>query len=228
MSFRRVMSRAISGVAASGCARVAALVLLVSTAGCNVVPVGIQDPVARAGALAAFRAGEAQMQCGRGLDCAVRWNEAKPAASRLVVAQRWDDVADVVLGAGYDQDLTWFYLGLAAEGVGQAQAARVYYDNAVRRSLYGAGYACVAAGMSTCDGVRLPDDAQKLLAANEARQKAAGRNRAAAAATAGLSPAAQAYVRNLAQIRAMQLEPQEQRMAGAPGQPAPCPTNYRC
>lgn len=210
-------------------AQAAVFCLLTVTAGCNVVPVGIQDPAARAGALAAFRAGEAQMQCGRGLECAVRWNEAKPAASRLVVAQRWDDVADVVLGAGYDQDLTWFYLGLAAEGVGQSQAARVYYDNAVRRSLYGAGYACVAAGMNTCDGVRLPEDAQKLLAANEARQKAAGRNRA----VPGMSPAAQAYVRNLAQIRAMQLEPREQRMAGAPGpspgqQPAPCPANYRC
>jgi len=216
MSPRRSMTRA------------ALLGLLVLTAGCNMVPVGIQDPAAKAAALSAFRAGEAQMQCGRGLDCAVRWNEAKPAASRLVVAQRWDDVADVVLGAGYDQDLTWFYLGLAAEGAGSAQAARVYYDNAIRRSLYGAGYACVAAGMTTCDGVRLPDDAQKLLAANEARQKAAGRGRQQQQQHAGLTPAARAYVDNLAQVRAMQLEPRDQRMATAAGQPATCPANFRC
>lgn len=201
---------------------VALLVAAIGMSGCIGVPVGIQDPGARAEALRAFHAGEAQMQCGRGLDCAVYWNEAKPAASRLVLAQRWDDVAEVVLGAGYDQDLTWFYLGLAAEGQGRAQAARVYFDNAVKRSLYGTGYACVSAGMNTCDGVRLPEDAQKLLAANEARQKAAGRNRQ----VSGPSPAARAYVEQLGRIRAMQAEAPGRQIAAV--QPAPCPAGYRC
>jgi len=224
MSPRRVLSTL--AIAAS----------VLATAGCNVVSVGIQDPAQKAEAMRAFHAGEAQMNCGRGLDCAVYWNEARKPASRLAVAHRWNDVADVVLGAGYDQDLTWFYLGLAADNLGYAQAARVYYDTAVRRSLYGSGYACVAAGMNTCDGVRLPDDAQKLLAANEARQKIAGatRNRNAAAkpnAMTGPSPAARAYAEQLARIRADQLAepgPAGQRLAAVQGAPVACPQGYRC
>ena len=204
--------------------------LVLLTVGCNAVPVGFTDPAAKAEALRAFRAGEATMQCGRSLECAVYWSEARPIANRLVLAERWDDVADVVLRAGYEQDLTWFYLALAAEGVGQPQAAKVYYDNAIRRAMYGSGQSCVSAGMSNCDGVRLPEDAQKLQAANAIRAKAAGRAR-----TAGPSPTAKTYVQNLTRIRA------EQQEARAPwpisltqtSKPEPmthtaCPANFRC
>jgi hypothetical protein len=210
----------------------AAACLGVLAAGCSMVPVGHQDPAARAQALGEFRAGQARMACGRGLECAVYWNEARQAAGRLAAAGRWEDVADVVLKAGYDLDLTWFYLGLAAEGLGHAQAARVYYDNAIRLSLYGAGYRCLAAGMGSCDGIRLPEDAQKLLAANEAAQKAAGRNRAAgsgAGPSSAPSSAMRAYVAQLARIRAEMIDPPPApgpRMAAA--QPAACPTGFRC
>ena len=202
--------------------------LLCVAGGCNVVPVGFADPAAKTDALRAFRAGQAEMQCGRGLECAVYWSEARPAASRLVLAERWEDVADVVLRAGYEQDLTWFYLGLAAEGVGQPQAARTYYDNAVRRSLYGSGQSCRATGMGHCDGIRLPEDAQKLHAGIAARGRGAAR-------AAGLSPTARSFVQDLARFRADQASPRSASPAGTT-QPArladatqpTCPANYRC
>ena len=181
------------------------LVALFGLAGCNVVAVGHQDPAAKAEALAAFHAGVANFSCGQGLSCAVKWSAAKQSANRLLTGERWDDVADVVLGAGYEQDLTWFYLGVAAEGLGQTRAARIYYDNAVRRSLYGAGYACTSAGMSSCEGIRMPQDAQQMLAGLDRRgrgQAARGPNPAARLGATGNGDGARAFVQRLAQIRA--------------------------
>lgn len=181
------------------------LAILLLLTGCNIVAVGHQDPAAKAEALAAFHGGAATFHCGQGLSCAVKWSAAKQSANRLLIGERWDDVADVVLGAGYEQDLTWFYLGVAAEGQGQTRAARIYYDNAVRRSLYGAGYACTSAGMSSCDGIRLPQDAQQLLAGLDRRgrgQAARGPNPAARLGATGNGDGARAYVQRLAQIRA--------------------------
>ena len=215
------------------------LAILPVLAGCNVVAVGHQDPAAKAEAISAFHAGQAQFVCGQGLTCAVRWSAAKSAANRLLLGERWDDVADVVLGAGYEQDLTWFYLGVAAEGLGQTGAARIYYDNAVRRTLYGAGYSCVSAGMLTCDGVRLPQDAQQLMAGLEKR----GRGQPSRSASAAYNPAARmgtgsgegarAYVQRLAQMRAedemrrsiAEAGPRQTAQAGTVGG---CPVNFRC
>lgn len=179
------------------------LAALFGLAGCSVVAVGHQDPATKAEALAAFHAGTANFNCGQGLSCAVRWSAAKQSANRLLIGERWDDVADVVLGAGYEQDLTWFYLGVAAEGQGQTRAARTYYDNAVRRSLYGAGYSCTSAGMTSCDGIRLPQDAQQMLAALDRRGRGGrGPNPAARLGATGSGEGARAYVQRLAQIRA--------------------------
>ncbi len=224
------------------CLRVAvsAFAVMSGLAGCGMVPVGYQDPAAQAAAMAAFRAGQASFACGQGLQCAVRWSAAKSAASRLAQSERWDDVADVVLGAGYEQDLTWFYLGLAAEGLGQTQAARVYYDNSIRRTLYGSGYSCLAAGMMSCDGVRLPEDAQRMLAGLDSRGRAPARRVAANPAArlgtggaAGNGAGAHAYAQGLARLRGEEearrngpdLAP---RQTAQVAQPGGCPANFRC
>lgn len=216
------------------------LAALLALAGCNMVAVGYQDPTAKAEAMAAFHAGDAGFSCGQGLSCAVKWSAARAAANRLLLAERWDDVADVVLGAGYEQDLSWFYLGVAAEGLGQTRAARTYYDNAIRRSLYGAGYSCTAAGMMSCDGVRLPEDAQQLMAGLNKR----GRGQPVRSASAAYNPnarmaagggdGARAYVQRLAQMRAEE-DARRSVADAAPSQTAQaglaaraCPTNFRC
>lgn len=217
------------------------LAVLLLLTGCSIVAVGHQDPAAKAEAMAAFRAGGAGFTCGQGLQCAVKWSAAKPAANRLMLGERWEDVADVVLGAGYEQDLTWFYLGIAAEGLGNPAAARAYYDNSIRRSLYGAGYSCTAAGMMSCDGVRLPDDAKALLAGLDPRGRAQARrvaNPAARLGQGGGGDGARAYVQRLARMRAEEDARRTVADAGShqtgprqTAQAAPagtCPTNFRC
>jgi hypothetical protein len=105
------------------------------------------------------------MTCGTGFDCTFKWFTARPAAQRMSQAQRWDDLADVVLASGMDVDLAWFYLGLAAQGENRTSAARVYYDMAIRKSMAGGASACGTLSPDYCDGVTLPDDASRMVAA---------------------------------------------------------------
>ncbi len=123
-----------------------------------------QDPAARAQALAAFQAGQATMSCGTGIDCMVKWNLVRPSVTRLVQAQRWTDVAESVLATGYDIDLSWYYLGLAAANLNAVEPARSYFDMAAKRAVMGGMFSCTQSGDSACDGVNLPQDASTAMA----------------------------------------------------------------
>ena len=134
--------------------------LLLAVAACA-GPVGFQNAADRAGALSALRTGQAQLGCPANSNCLFTWAVTRPAAQRLLAAQRWDDLADVVLAANFDQDLAWFYLGLAASGLGYNDAARVYFNRSIQRSVIGGLQTCAP---NLCDGVNLPADAQVVLA----------------------------------------------------------------
>lgn len=126
--------------------------------------VGFSDPSARAAALERFHAGTAGMSCGAGFDCTFKWIVAEPAMQRMAQAQKWDDLADVVMAAGMDVDAAWFYLGLAAQGENYNNAARVYYETALRKTMAGGPSACATFGEEFCTGIDLPDDANKQMA----------------------------------------------------------------
>ena len=125
------------------------------------VQVGYKDAGQRAAALSAFRAGNARLGCPAGENCLFTWISTRPAATRLMQAQRWEDLADVVLAANYDQDLAWFYLGLAASGLGYQDVARSYLDRSVQRTIIGGFQTCLP---NLCDGINLPADARTLMA----------------------------------------------------------------
>ncbi len=139
---------------------VRAIVLAFGLAGCS-TSVGFHSQADRDAALATFRNGQASLACGNGLGCALGWTPVRPAAERFAQSEQWDNLAEVVLAQGYDIDLTWFYLGLAAEGLGYNDAARVYYQTSMRRTTVGGLSAC---GGDLCGPVVLPDDAQRMLA----------------------------------------------------------------
>lgn len=47
---------------------------------------------------------------------------------------QWESLARVVLNDNYGDDLRWYYLGWAAEGIGLCDAARHYYDISMERN----------------------------------------------------------------------------------------------
>jgi hypothetical protein len=137
---------------------------MLALTGCGAQQVGFSDPAARTAALEKFHAGTAAMTCGTGIDCTFKWINSRAAAQRFAQAQKWDDVADVVLAAGMDVDLAWFYLGLAAQGENRTSAARTYYNMSIRKTTAGGINACGSVDESQCEGVTLPDDADEQMA----------------------------------------------------------------
>ncbi|GEM_PF-1975520 len=73
----------------------------------------------------AFKNGDARLGCQ--MQCAVTWGLYRDRAKALYNARAWNDLATNVLRIGYADDLSYFYLGKAAEGLGHYRAAENYY-----------------------------------------------------------------------------------------------------
>jgi len=107
----------------------------------------------------------AQLQLGRPVlrcreACLPTWREAQPYAARLDASGQWGDLAATVMRTEYQDDLSLYYLGRAAEGLGFYPAAVSYY----RQSMELSGTSISCANLSRlCGGVTLPGEAARLL-----------------------------------------------------------------
>jgi hypothetical protein len=75
-------------------------------------------------------------------------------------------LAKGVIQVGYSDDLTYYYLGRAAEGLGHLDAARTYYK------LSNASRTKCASIINNCDGIKLPLQSQERLSNLETGSKA--------------------------------------------------------
>lgn len=124
-----------------------ALVCL-ALAGCA----GEQKPaVSRSDAIAMVQTGAPVLRCRQ--PCLSAWQHAQPEAGSLAAGARWADLAALVIGTGYQDDLSLYYLGQAAEGIGSPAAARSYY----RQSTQLSGTTISCRNLSRmCGGIDLP------------------------------------------------------------------------
>ena len=79
----------------------------------------------------------AQVQTGRAVltcrdSCVAEWQRLQPQAAQFEAAARWPELAATVLQANYEDDLSLYYLGRAAEGLGYPGAASSYYRHSLR------------------------------------------------------------------------------------------------
>ena len=115
----------------------------------------------------------AQLQLGRSVlrcrePCLPAWRDAQPRAARLDAASQWGDLAALVMRTEYQDDLSLYYLGRAAEGLGFYPAAVSYY----RQSMELSGTSISCANLSRlCGGVVLPADAARRLSIAQQRAK---------------------------------------------------------
>ncbi|HKS88673.1 MAG TPA: hypothetical protein VJR70_04470, partial [Stellaceae bacterium] len=110
--------------------------------------------------MTALQSGQPLLSCRE--DCLIAWQFAQPQAAQLAAGRHWPELAALVLRVGYEDDLTLYYLGLAAEAVGNSGAAAGFFRQSLRLS--GTGAACVYLSRQ-CGGVALPRAAQVALAA---------------------------------------------------------------
>lgn len=110
-------------------------------------------------ALQAFRQGEAVLGCD---SCAMAFSNRQGKLRAYHEQRAWEALAREVLEIGYVQDISWYYLGAAAEGLGLG-AARQYYRQAVNLAGNKETH-CMGAFANLCNGVDLPRQAAEALA----------------------------------------------------------------
>jgi hypothetical protein len=108
----------------------------------------------------ALRTGEPLLRCRQ--ECLAAWRRAEPQAAELDAAGRWSDLAALVESVGYQDDLSLYYLGRAAEGLRYPAAAASYYRQST--TLSGTSISCLNLSR-LCAGIELPQAALQRLAA---------------------------------------------------------------
>lgn len=128
-----------------------------------------------ADAVARLRTGAPILTCREA--CLADWRRAQPQAAQLDAAGSWPELAALVIGTGYQDDLSLYYLGRAAEGLGFPGAAASYY----RQSTYVSASSISCQYLSSvCGGLVFPTASASRIAAidrelNRGRPRRAGR-----------------------------------------------------
>ncbi len=145
-------------------------------------------PEVQAGMLADLQAGKLSLDCGAG--CLLTWMSEASSLHALDLAEKWQDLAVRVMQIGYAQDLAYYYLGQAAQGLNYQQAAIGYYGYALGLATGQNTFARCAGGQSPgndpCQGVDLVNAIPVLMQAS--RDALAQQQAAAAAADAPPPP----------------------------------------
>lgn len=119
-------------------------------------------PVSPSEALSLLPTGRPLLSCRQ--SCLNEWRGSQAQAAQLYAGARWPDLAVLLLRIGYQDDLSLYYLGRAAEGMGYLEAAASYY----RQSMQLAGTSISCGHLSgLCGGVVLPNAAALRLATIE-------------------------------------------------------------
>jgi hypothetical protein len=143
------------------------------------------DTVKQAEALAQLQAGRAVLGCRE--PCLAAWRGAQPQAAQLDAGARWQDLAMLVMRIGYQDDLSLYYLGRAAVGLGYRAAAARHY----RQSTLLSGTSTSCQNLSRlCGGVALPRPAALRAAAIERELNRARPRRTGPASQEPETPAA--------------------------------------
>lgn len=107
-----------------------------------------------------FKQGEAVLECE---SCALKFGNRQDKLKSLYDSRAWELLARQVLETGYSQDIAWYYLGAAAEGLGLTAPARRYYQQAAGLARQ-AGTHCKGTFRDLCNGIVLPGQAEERLA----------------------------------------------------------------
>ena len=128
--------------------------------GCATQQAAAPVQMTEAQAIALLRTGQPVLRCREA--CLTAWRQVQPQAAQYAAERRWRPLAVLVLNTGYQDDLTLYYLGRAAEGLGFPVAAGSFYQQSLQLS--GTSVSC-ANSSRQCGGVALPQETSLRLAA---------------------------------------------------------------
>jgi predicted Zn-dependent protease len=117
-------------------------------------PLALVNPV-----LERFKQGDARLECD---SCGFKFGFAKDELQSLHKKAEWERLARQVMELGYAQDISWYYLGAAAEGLGLPGPARRYYQQAAELARH-KDTRCDHGLMDLCGGIPVAEAAQAAL-----------------------------------------------------------------
>jgi hypothetical protein len=131
-----------------------------------------------------LKLGKLVLDCGQ--KCVFTWISKVDSIHTYDTAERWPELAQTVMQIGYGQDLAYYYLGQAAQGLGYHEAAITYYKWSLALTT-GQDTILQCASLATethdpCQGVNLVESIPVLIKASQdaiAAQEAAARAAAA-------------------------------------------------
>lgn len=110
----------------------------------------------RANHLSELASGKTRLTCET--TCLIAWSSASKKIKALHDNKLWEDLAVEVSKIGYASDLTYFYLGRAAAGLGHTDAAKNFYRLGLSQTQHCDGW------LSSCEGFEFPNDLRVQLA----------------------------------------------------------------
>jgi S1-C subfamily serine protease len=106
--------------------------------------------------LTTLASGKTRLTCET--TCLIAWSSASKKIKALHDNKLWEDLAVEVSKIGYASDLTYYYLGRAAAGLGHTDAAKNYYRLGLSQTQHCDGW------FSSCEGLEFPSDLRVQLA----------------------------------------------------------------
>ncbi|MHB8137996.1 MAG: retropepsin-like aspartic protease family protein [Smithellaceae bacterium] len=100
--------------------------------------------------LDAFGRGDVRLDC-TSISCAGLMGSNRRRMLKLYNSERWSELALIVIKVRFSEDLTYYYLGRSAEGIGKPNAAIIYYKLALQ------SFKCNGV-INNCDGFSFPQD----------------------------------------------------------------------
>lgn len=121
----------------------------------------------KAAVMDSFNNGKAILNCG--VNCMISWALVRDQASQLYTQQNWQPLAEDVLKVGVSEDIAWFWLGAAAQGLKHYDAANHYYRIAgsIAANAPQGTLRCIDSSARTCYGINLLQEIPRRLAALE-------------------------------------------------------------
>lgn len=152
-----------------------------------------------------WRSGSSRLSC-EGFACAGRLGSNRQKMKGDYETMMWVELAARVLDVGFRNDLVYFYLGRASEGIGDLPQALIYYNLAINPKQFGIRCDFL---INNCDGIVLPRDAsdrRSLVTAAIQQNSKREVERLALAETARIAAEAAEATRLAAEQEALRLE----------------------
>jgi Zn-dependent protease with chaperone function len=102
---------------------------------------------------AAFKQGTLELTC---VNCGLSNMMSNSTINEYLQKEDWRRLMQTLVKVNHKSDLSYYHLGLAAEGMGHKEAARIYFEKA-RELFHGQEFSCATAKMNKCKDLSIAE-----------------------------------------------------------------------